>query len=86
MRSVTSCRPTCGCSRGAVQADQSALTGESLPATRKPGDPVFSGLIVRRGDTGALVHATGAETFFGKTARLVREAQTVSHLQRFLRT
>jgi H+-transporting ATPase len=31
----------------AVEVDQSALTGESLPATRKPGEAVFSGSIIR---------------------------------------
>ena len=31
-----------------VEVDQSALTGESLPATRKSGDAVFSGSIIRR--------------------------------------
>ena len=30
-----------------VEVDQSALTGESLPATRKPGEAVFSGSIIR---------------------------------------
>ncbi len=62
--------------------DQSALTGESLPATRKPGEAVFSGSIVRQGEIGALVYATGASTYFGKTAQLVQEAHTVSHFQR----
>ncbi len=65
-----------------VEVDQSALTGESLPATRKPGDPVFSGSIIRQGEIGALVYATGASTYFGKTAQLVQEAHTVSHFQR----
>ena len=65
-----------------VEVDQSALTGESLPATRKPGEAVFSGSILRRGEIGALVYATGANTYFGKTARLVQEAQTVSHFQK----
>ncbi len=64
-----------------VSLDQSALTGESLPATRKPGEAVFSGSIVRRGEIGALVYATGANTYFGKTAQLVQEAHTVSHFQ-----
>ncbi len=65
-----------------VEVDQSALTGESLPATRKPGEAVFSGSIIRQGEIGALVYATGANTYFGKTAELVQDAHTVSHFQR----
>jgi H+-transporting ATPase len=64
-----------------VSVDQSALTGESLPATHKPGEAVFSGSIMRRGEIGALVYATGTNTYFGKTAQLVEEAHTVSHFQ-----
>ncbi len=56
--------------------------GESLPATRSPGEAVFSGSIVRQGEIDAMVYATGATTYFGKTAQLVQEAQTVSHFQR----
>jgi len=65
-----------------IEVDQSALTGESLPATRKPGEAVFSGSIIRQGEIGAMVYATGANTYFGKTAQLVQEAHTVSHFQR----
>src|SRR5580658_7167295 len=65
-----------------VEVDQSALTGESLPATRKPGEAVFSGSIIRQGEIGAMVYATGAKTYFGKTAELVQEAHTASHFQR----
>jgi H+-transporting ATPase len=65
-----------------IEVDQSALTGESLPATRKPGEAVFSGSIIRQGEIGALVYATGANTYFGKTAQLVQEAHTVSHFQK----
>ena len=65
-----------------VEVDQSALTGESLPATRKSGEAVFSGSIIRQGEIGALVYATGANTYFGKTAQLVQEAHTVSHFQK----
>jgi H+-transporting ATPase len=65
-----------------VEVDQSALTGESLPAERKPGEAVFSGSIMRRGEIEAMVYATGANTYFGKTAQLVEEAHTVSHFQR----
>jgi H+-transporting ATPase len=65
-----------------IEVDQSALTGESLPATRKSSEAVFSGSIIRQGEIDALVYATGANTYFGKTAQLVQEAHTVSHFQR----
>ena len=65
-----------------VSVDQSALTGESLPATKKPGEAVFSGSIIRRGEIGALVYATGGKTYFGKTAELVQTAHTTSHFQK----
>ena len=64
-----------------VSVDQSALTGESLPATRKPGEAVFSGSIIKRGEIDALVYATGTNTYFGETAKLVQQAHTVSHFQ-----
>jgi len=65
-----------------ISVDQSALTGESLPATRNAGDAVFSGSIVRSGEVGALVYATGGKTYFGKTAELVQSAHTTSHFQK----
>jgi len=65
-----------------VEVDQSALTGESLPAERKSGEAVFSGSIIRQGEISAMVYATGTKTYFGKTAQLVQEAHTVSHFQK----
>jgi H+-transporting ATPase len=65
-----------------VEVDQAALTGESLPATAKSGDAVFSGSIIRQGEIAALVYATGENTYFGKTAKLVETVHTVSHFQR----
>ena len=65
-----------------IEVDQSALTGESLPVTCKPGGAVFSGSIVRQGEIDAIVYGTGTNTYFGKTAQLVQEAHTVSHFQR----
>ena len=65
-----------------IEVDQSALTGESLPATCAPGDAVYSGSIIRRGEIGALVYATGTHTYFGKTAELVQDTHTASHFQK----
>jgi H+-transporting ATPase len=66
----------------AVEVDQSALTGESLPVTHKTGDAVYSGSIIKQGEINALVYATGADTYFGQTAHLVETAHTASHFQR----
>ena len=66
---------------GEVLLDQSALTGESLPVEAEPGSSAYAGTIVKRGEATGEVTATGARTYFGKTAELVRSAKTVSHLQ-----
>jgi H+-transporting ATPase len=64
-----------------IQVDQSALTGESLPVTHAAGESVYSGSIVRQGEIDAVAVATGMQTYFGKTARLVEATRTVSHFQ-----
>ncbi len=65
-----------------IQVDQSALTGESLPVKAETGDTVYSGSVVKQGEADVLVHATGSDTYFGKTANLVEDTHTVSHFQR----
>jgi H+-transporting ATPase len=65
-----------------LSVDQSALTGESLPVDKSTGGVAYSGSIVRMGEMKALVAATGMNTFFGRTARLVETAETESHFQR----
>ncbi len=65
-----------------LEVDQSALTGESLPAEKKPGDAVFSGSIIRQGESEAMVYATGTDTYFGKTAQMVQGPESASHFQK----
>jgi H+-transporting ATPase len=62
--------------------DQAALTGESLPVAKKPGDEAYSGSVVKQGEMEGVVIATGANTFFGRTAKLVAGAGAVSHAQK----
>ena len=64
-----------------LSVDQSALTGESLPVDRKAGDTIYSGSIVRQGEMRGVVTATGMNTYFGRTARLVETAEVRSHFQ-----
>jgi len=65
-----------------LNADESALTGESLPVEKSPGDLAYSGSVVRQGEMNGMVAATGMNTFFGRTAKLVEEAGTTSHFQK----
>ena len=65
-----------------LSVDQSALTGELLPVDKKPGDDGYSGSIAKQGEMTGVVTATGMNTYFGRTARLVQSAGTVSHFQR----
>jgi magnesium-transporting ATPase (P-type) len=61
--------------------DQSTLTGESVPVDANPGDTVYAGALVRRGQAIAEVTATGSRTFFGRTAELVGTAHSASSEQ-----
>ena len=65
-----------------LEADESALTGESLPVEKNAEDVAYSGSIVRQGEMDALVVTTGMNTFFGRTTQLVEEAGTQSHFQK----
>lgn len=64
-----------------LSIDEAALTGESLPVSKKINDHVYSGSIVKQGEMIAVVTATGNKTFFGRTAKLVASAGNISHFQ-----
>ena len=65
-----------------LSIDESALTGESLPVEKHGSDLAYSGSVIRQGEMNGLVVATGLNTFFGRTAKLVEEARTISHFQK----
>eukprot|EP00252_Welwitschia_mirabilis_P010964 TRINITY_DN24692_c0_g1_i2.p1 TRINITY_DN24692_c0_g1~~TRINITY_DN24692_c0_g1_i2.p1 ORF type:complete len:957 (-),score=216.76 TRINITY_DN24692_c0_g1_i2:796-3666(-) len=67
-----------------LKIDQSALTGESLPVTKGPGDGVYSGSTCKQGEIECVVIATGVHTFFGKAAHLVDTTNQVGHFQKVL--
>ena len=76
----------CRVNSSEIDVDQAALTGESLPVTFYKGDSCKMGSTVVRGEVEATVEFTGAETFFGKTASLLKETHEHSHLQKILMT
>ena len=64
---------------GGLSIDQSALTGESLTVETHESDIIYSSSVVRRGEARCTVVNTGANTYFGKTAELVKIAKPKSH-------
>jgi H+-transporting ATPase len=65
-----------------LSCDQAALTGESLPVSKKVGDSAYSGSIAKQGSMTGVVTTTGGKTFFGRTANLVGAAGAKSHSQK----
>ena len=60
------------------EADESQITGESLPVSKNNGDLAYSGSVVKRGEATVMVFATGTNTLYGKTAEIVASAAPFS--------
>jgi H+-transporting ATPase len=71
---------------GDLSVDESALTGESLPVDKSDNDLLYASAVVRRGEAKCVVLNTGASTFFGKTAELVKIAKPASHQEEVMLT
>jgi Cd2+/Zn2+-exporting ATPase len=61
---------------GESSVDQSTLTGESVPVTKRPGDAVFGGTINGGGSLDARVTKPASESAIANVIRLVEEAQS----------
>jgi len=59
---------------GFISIDESALTGESLPVTKREGEVAYSNTIVKQGEMLALVVNTGSHTRFNAVVDLVAQA------------
>jgi H+-transporting ATPase len=71
-------------SDGEISIDQSALTGESFEVEKKPGEIIYSGSVVTKGEATGMVTLTGASTKFGKTIELVKIAKPKSHIDEII--
>jgi Ca2+-transporting ATPase len=68
-----------------LSIDESSLTGESEPQTKSPEGLFYAGSRVLAGHGYGEVTETGARTRFGDAARLAREAESLTPLQRRVR-
>lgn len=70
---------------GKATINEAAITGESVPASKKENDKVFSGTIVDNGYIEMVAEKVGDDTTFAKIIELVEEAQEAkSKAQKFL--
>lgn len=61
---------------GGSAVDQSSLTGESMPVSKKAGDPVFAGTINQTGGLEVRVTKLAKDSTIEKLVRMVEEAQS----------
>jgi H+-transporting ATPase len=66
---------------GELEVDQSALIGESIGVEKKADEVLYSGSIVKRGESSGIVFSTGTKTYFGRTAQLVQLAKPKLHME-----
>ena len=69
-----------------LSIDQSALTGESLPVSKKGGEAAYANTIVKQGEMTALVVNTASNTRFHSVVALVAKAtlEERSHFQKMV--
>ncbi|HPA17120.1 MAG TPA: heavy metal translocating P-type ATPase [Verrucomicrobiae bacterium] len=61
--------------KGSTAADESNLTGESVPVEKHVGDAVFSGTMNQWGSVDCAVKRAASESALAKIIRLIRDAQ-----------
>jgi len=69
---------------GHLSIDQSVLTGESLPADVQESAIIYSGSIVKSGEAKCVVVNTAQNTYFGRTAELIKIARPESHQEQIM--
>lgn len=60
---------------GTGEADESMMTGGSMPLSKAPGSPLIGATINRNGNLGVHARAVGADTALAQIVTLVQEAQ-----------
>jgi Cd2+/Zn2+-exporting ATPase len=61
---------------GVSTVNQAPITGESIPAEKGPGDPIFAGTLNERGSLEVSVTRSAADSTLARIVQLVEEAQS----------
>lgn len=61
---------------GSAAVDQAAITGESTPVAKNPGDKVYAGSNIRLGEIEVMVEKTGDDTSLSRIVHMVEDAQS----------
>lgn len=70
---------------GTAYINEATITGESVPATKKVNDSVFSGTIIDHGYIEVIAENIGDDTAYAKIIELVEEAQEIkTKMEKFL--
>ncbi|NKQ37257.1 MAG: cadmium-translocating P-type ATPase [Chloroflexi bacterium] len=70
---------------GESSVDQSAVTGESMPVSKKPGEQVFAGSINKNGHLGVRVSKLAKDSTIARLIQMVEEARSQkAETQRFI--
>lgn len=65
-----------------LEVDQSGITGESLPVSKRSKDAVFAGSTIKIGEMTAVVDKTGYKTTHGRSAKLIQRVENRGHFQK----
>lgn len=60
---------------GEVLVNQSSLTGESLPVSKRPGSPVFAGTVVEEGECVVCVEKAVGSGRYDRVVRMIEESE-----------
>jgi Mg2+-importing ATPase len=69
-----------------LQVDESALTGESEPVTKKATDAILTGSTIQKGEATGIVYATGAATEFGAIVALSTGTKKITEYEKSLKS
>ncbi len=62
---------------GITAVDESMVTGEAMPVTKRPGDEVIGGSVNQTGSVAVEVTRVGEETFLAQVARHIEESRAL---------